>query len=40
MNLNPYLGFRKAVNFKFVFFSIIQMMYKELKWKNINKYDA
>ena len=37
MNMNPYLGFRKAVNFKSFFLSIIQMLYKELKWKNINK---
>ena len=31
MNMNPYLGFRKAVNFKSFFLSIIQMLYKELK---------
>ena len=39
MNMNPYIGFRKAVNFKSVF-SIIQMMQKELKWKNIYKCDV
>jgi hypothetical protein len=37
MNMNPYLGFRKVVNFKSLFFSIIQMLYKEFKWTNINK---
>jgi hypothetical protein len=31
MNMNPYLGFRKVVNFKSLFFSIIQMLHKELK---------
>ena len=31
MNMNPYLSFRKAVTFKSLFFSIIQMLYKELK---------
>ena len=40
MNMNTYLGFRKAVNFKSLFFSIIQMLYKELKRKNINIYDV
>ena len=39
MKINPYLSFRKAVNFKSLFFSIIKMLYKELKWKNIDKYD-
>jgi hypothetical protein len=34
-SMNPYLSFRKAVTFKSLFFSIIQMLYKELKWKNI-----
>ena len=40
MNMNPYFGFRKTVNFKSLIFSIIQMLYKELKWTNINKYDV
>jgi hypothetical protein len=40
MNMNPYLGFRNAVNFKSLFFSIIQMLYKELNWKYMNKYEA
>jgi hypothetical protein len=40
MNMNPYLGFRKEVNFKSLFFSIIQMLYKELEWINMNKYDV
>ena len=33
MNMNPYFGFRKAVKFESLLFSIIQMFYKELKWK-------
>ena len=36
MNMNPYLGFRKAVNFNSIFFFSIIQMYKKLKWKNIN----
>ena len=41
MNMNPYLGFRKVVNFKSLFFfSIIQMLYTELKWTNTNKCDV
>ena len=40
MNMNPYLGFRKVVNFKSLFFSIIQMLHKELKWTNTNKCDV
>ena len=39
MNMNPYLGFRKAVNFK-SFFSNYSDVVQESKWKNINKYDA
>ena len=31
MNMNPYLGYRKAINFKSLFFSIIKMLYKKLK---------
>ena len=37
MNMNPYLGFRKAANFKSIFFFSIIQMYKKLKWKNINR---
>ena len=39
MNMNPYLGFRKAVNFKFPPPPIIQM-YKGLKYRYINQYDV
>jgi hypothetical protein len=31
VSVNPYLGFRKVVNFKSLFFSIIQMLHTELK---------
>ena len=40
MNMNPYLGFRKVVNFKSLLFSLIQMLYNELKWTDINKCDV
>jgi hypothetical protein len=35
--MNQYLGFIKAVNFKSTFFN--NKLQKELKGKNINKYD-
>jgi hypothetical protein len=41
MNMNPYVGFRKAVNFKSFFFQLFTCCTKNaLKWKNINKYDV
>jgi hypothetical protein len=39
MSMNPYLGFREVVNFKSLFFSIIQMLHTELKWTNTNKFE-
>jgi hypothetical protein len=35
MNMNPYLGFKMAVNFISLFFSIIQMLYKNIKIEKI-----
>ena len=40
MNMNPYLGFIKAVNFKSFFINYIYMQaVQRFKGENINKYD-
>ena len=39
MNMNPYLGFRKAVNFKSCSLNYSDVV-QRIKVKNINQYDA
>jgi hypothetical protein len=39
MNMNPYLGFIKAGNFKSLFLLYIYRFYIDLREQNINKYD-